>query len=76
MKKIFLRTAVVLTFVGLFILGSCDQDKCKNCKLVTYESGVKTSEGTSSEYCGLDLELKENQEPTTIGTTTTQWECE
>lgn len=74
MKK-YLTLLTAVAFVTVFST-ACTQD-CKNCKTRTTDaSGVVLEEGTSSEYCDVSLDAKENEEPTTVGGRTTTWVCE
>ncbi len=76
MKKNILK-ALALSVILAFILTSCEAlEDCKTCSLVTYTDGVETSRTPGVLYCGDKLAAKENEEPTTIGNVTTQWECD
>lgn len=73
MKKTFYRTAVILFLISL--VPSCDQlGNCKNCHKVTNDNGVITK-GNDILTCGSQLDSRENEDPVTIGNTTTYWEC-
>ncbi|MBN2747444.1 MAG: hypothetical protein JXR34_12020 [Bacteroidales bacterium] len=64
--------------LGLLFLTSCtDTDVCKNCSVVTYETGTSTVVDRQSaiEYCGDDLYLKENTQPIVSGNDSVVWEC-
>lgn len=70
----------LLLLVGAFILivisfSSCEEEDCMVCALVTYEDGVETKREREAEYCGGELDGKEHDSGTTIGNTTTIWEC-
>lgn len=74
--KRFLRVFIALLFVAV-VVPSCELlEDCATCRLATYENGSFVSATTGILYCGDALAEKESAPPTTIGNTTTQWECE
>jgi ABC-type proline/glycine betaine transport system substrate-binding protein len=70
-KKLFI--VATLVFIA-FAFTSCEKT-CKTCKQVTYINGSYDHEGSSQEYCGLDLAGIEATPDVTIGSTRTAWEC-
>ena len=75
-KKIY--SLVLIAALSLAFLTSCvDEDVCKNCSVVTYETGTSTVVDRQSaiEYCGDDLFLKENTQPVVSGNDSVVWEC-
>jgi hypothetical protein len=73
MKNIF----ILLISILLFTLLACKKD-CKNCHSVTTDNntGKVIQEGEVKEYCGDELDKKENEPPSTVGDQTTKWVCE
>ena len=71
-----------LIFAGLLLIAagitSCEEllDNCKICRLNTYENGVLVSSAQEAEYCGAELITIQNTPPATVGSTTTEWECD
>lgn len=60
-----------------FITSCAEESDCKLCKQTEYVNGVYTRDIVSqTEFCGTELTDTENEEPVTIGNTTTKWECE
>ena len=76
MKKIF--TIIIIGLFFVFVSTSCEPDeKCKNCKMVTYDANNNIINETALvEYCGDELEDIENEPPVVVGGETTQYECE
>jgi len=69
-----------LIFAAAFVLiawsfTSCETQKCKFCKNVTYENGSVINEGTETEYCGAALIAKEATPDIVVGSLTTKVEC-
>jgi hypothetical protein len=59
MKKT-LALVFILTMLGL-LFTSCEEETCKDCRIVTYENNVFVSEGTPETYCGSQLESIDGQ---------------
>lgn len=74
-KKVFIFAAFLLLAAGIT---SCEEllNNCKICSLNTYENGVLINSAQEAEYCGAELVTIEATRPTTVGSTTTQWECD
>jgi hypothetical protein len=73
MKKF---SVIALTLVAVSVLlVSCEEETCKDCRIVTYESGVIVSEGTPETYCGSNLD-EVNGETSTVGDMTTVMVCQ
>ncbi len=75
-KKTF-SFGFVAAFALAFLTSCVDADVCKNCSVVTYETGTSTVVDRQSaiEYCGDDLFLKENTQPIVSGNDSVVWEC-
>ena len=76
MKRLIIILSVV--FIGAIVMSSCEEDDCKMCREVTYNSDgtVFEDNNTPEEYCETELDEIEDQEPVTIGDLTTRWVCE
>ena len=76
MKKKFLYLAAFLMIAAG--ITSCEDvlDNCKICRLNTYENGVLINSAQEAEYCGSELIAIQSTPPTTVGSTTTKWECD
>lgn len=75
MKKRILRSCVGLIIIAAFALPGCEfLEECGTCELVTDVDGDITY-GTPLPFCGDALFDKQNSSPTTIGNTTTYWNC-
>ena len=74
-KKAFIFAAFLLMAAGIT---SCEGllDNCKICSLNTYEDGVLINSAQTAEYCDADLVAIQATPPSTVGSTTTQWECD
>ncbi len=72
----------VLFFVTFLIIAagltSCEEllNNCKICRLNTYEDGVLINSAQEAEYCGAELVTIQATPATTVGNTTTEWECD
>ena len=76
MKKNIAMALVISAFFAC-TMTSCEHlGTCKTCSKVTYINGVETYKTPGILYCGDNLADKENEPPVTIGSTTTQWECD
>ena len=75
MKKKILYAAAFLFIV--WAAQSCEAlDECKFCKMVTTDNVTgEVTEGFETEYCGASLVAIEAKGPTTVGNSTTTWEC-
>lgn len=73
-KKILFFATFLIIAAGLT---SCEElfNNCKICSLNTYEDGVLINSAQEAEYCGADLLKVESTPPVTVGSTTTEWEC-
>jgi len=76
MKKVL--TIIIIGLLFVFVSTSCEPDeKCKNCKTVTYDANDNIISQTALvEYCGDELEDKENEPSVIVGGEKTQYECE
>jgi len=75
MKKRTLTVAVLFVLI-LGMLPACDLlEECGNCKLITEEGDGTITEGAALPLCGDALTERQEQQPVTVGTTTTYWEC-
>ncbi len=76
MKKRILYFATFLIIAAG--LTSCEElfNDCKICSLNTYEDGVLINSAQEAEYCGAELIKIEATPPVTVGSTTTEWECD
>jgi hypothetical protein len=74
MKNLIRRVFIFLLFAAFIPSCSLFED-CKTCKLVT-DDGTNITKGTGIPTCGDKLAEREAEDPTTIGNTTTYWECE
>ena len=75
MKK---RNIIVLAAFALAmgLLPACDLiEECGTCKLITEDGSGNVTEGTPLPLCGEALREKQDQAPTTVGSTTTYWDC-
>jgi len=69
--------ALIVSLFFAFTMTSCELlGNCKTCSKVTYVDGVETNRTPGVLYCGDKLEEIESESPVTIGSTTTQWECD
>ena len=76
MNKHIARAFIISAIIG-FAVSSCELlGDCKTCSKVTYINGAQTNKTPGIVYCGDKLADKENEAPVTIGSTTTQWECD
>jgi len=51
-------------------------EECKFCRMITTDNTTaEVTEGFETEYCGASLIAIEAKGPTTVGNTTTTWEC-
>ncbi|MCX6300589.1 MAG: hypothetical protein NTW82_00215 [Bacteroidia bacterium] len=75
MKKKVLYAAAFLFIV--WAATSCEAlDECKFCKMITTDNtSGSVTEGFETEYCGAALITIEAKGPTTVGNSTTTWEC-
>jgi hypothetical protein len=74
MKKVFYKISLLLFFTAL--IPSCQLlEDCKSCTLVTNDNGTITYAPSSLTYCGDKLTEIEAEDPQTIGSKTTYWEC-
>lgn len=73
MKK-FTLIALALVVISL-MLAACEEETCKDCRIVTYEDGVIVSEGTPETYCGSNL-TEVDGETSTVGNMTTVMVCQ
>ena len=73
----FIGFGLSLSFVGLATTSCEPMSDCKNCEVVTYQisTGAELYRQTAIEYCGADLEDKENRDPVESGDERTVWEC-
>jgi len=79
MKKVL--TIIIIGLLFVFVSTSCEpeepEEKCKNCKTVTYDANDSIISQTALvEYCGDELEDIENEPPVVVGGETTRYECE
>jgi hypothetical protein len=78
MKNIFILSTMLI--ISGYIISCSDESKdessCKNCRIKIYVNNVLDSTSNSAKYCDEELTKIEEQEPTTIGNTTTKWECD
>lgn len=65
--------SLIAAFCFLFGTG-CEDADCKHCKKVTYENGSKVNEGSEQEYCGDELDEKEQYEEE-VGNRREEYEC-
>ncbi|HBS86399.1 MAG: hypothetical protein A2W91_19485 [Bacteroidetes bacterium GWF2_38_335] len=72
MKRTLLLSFIAATFV--FAFTQCSD--CKECKQVVRVDGTVVDEVGGEEYCGEDLDDVESQNPDTVGSQVTTWECE
>ena len=73
----FIGFGLSLGFVGL-ATSSCEpMSDCKECEVVTYQisTGDELDRQSAIEYCGSDLDAKENQAPVESGDERIVWEC-
>lgn len=75
MKKKILYAAAFLLLA--WAAQSCEAlEECKFCKMVTTDNTTGgVTEGFETEYCGAALIAIEAKGPTTVGNSTTTWEC-
>jgi len=75
MKKRILRSTVGLVFLAALTLPACEfLQECGYCELVTDDNGDITT-STPIPLCGDKLAEKKDSSPTTIGNTTTYYNC-
>lgn len=70
---------VIVLFLMMVFIYSCEpEDECKYCEVVTYDirDGREIRRESAIEYCGFDLEEKENNPPSIFGYEEVVWECE
>lgn len=74
-KRILFFATFLIIAAGLT---SCEEllSNCKICRLNTYENGALISSAQEAEYCGAELIAIQATAPTTVGSTTTEWECD
>ena len=75
MKKNIVWALAISGFFAV-TLNSCELlGDCSTCNQVTYENGFEVASTPGILYCGDELAEKESEDPVTIGSRTTYWEC-
>jgi hypothetical protein len=76
MKKIFF-VLILMVLAIVFLVNGCQKETgCKKCSLNTYTNGTLTDKGDDVEYCDQELKDIENEEPTVMGNTKKQYDCQ
>ena len=69
---------IIGLLISALFLGSCTPiEDCKGCEVVTYSvsSGDELDRQSAIEYCGPELDDKEETEPVISGDERIVWEC-
>jgi hypothetical protein len=75
MKKRRILYAAAFLFI-MWAAQSCEGEKCKFCKMITTDNVTgDVTEGFETEYCGAALIAIKAKGATTVGNSTTTWEC-
>ncbi|RLD44356.1 MAG: hypothetical protein DRI86_07680 [Bacteroidetes bacterium] len=78
MKKLrFIVLGLSIGFVGVALTSCEPMSDCKSCEVVTYQisTGAELDRQPAIEFCGSDLDSKENSLPVISGDERTVWEC-
>jgi len=73
----FIGFGLSIGFIGLTTTSCEPMSDCKDCQVVTYQisTGDELARQSAIEYCGPELEAKENQQPVESGDERIVWEC-